>query len=46
MPGYHGVTISAALWRRLSLLSKDVGELRLETAHMFHRDVTEAGYRL
>ena len=44
--GCHIITISAALWRKLPMLGKDLGELSLETVQMFHRDVNQAGYRL
>jgi transaldolase len=44
--GSHIVTLSAALWRKLPMIGKDLSELSLETVQMFHRDVCQAGYRL
>lgn len=44
--GCHAITVTAELLAKRDLLAKDLEEYSLETVQMFHRDATEAGYKI
>jgi transaldolase len=44
--GCHIITVSHDVLAKLSLIGKDLDEYSLETAKMFHRDATAAGFKI
>lgn len=44
--GCHIITVTHELLGKLSLIGKDQVQYSLETAQMFHRDASQAGYRI
>jgi len=44
--GCHIVTVTPDLIKKLELVGKDLDEFSLDTVKMFHRDATDAGFRL
>jgi transaldolase len=44
--GCHIVTVTPDLLKKIELIGKDLGEFSLDTVKMFHRDASDAGYKL
>ena len=44
--GCHIITVTPDLLKKIELVGKDLADFSLDTVKMFHRDASDAGYRL
>jgi len=44
--GFHVITVTRDILKKLALVGKELDEYSLDTVKMFHEDAMKAGYKL